>query len=236
MQIRLSTTITAPPPASWGLTGEGDRDPGDKGGKKQLIQGGDVMRCVFKWMCNKNIFCHWMNGGRFNWISRDRRTGTEWFWQERTAQRSNYSMFTFRMKHLQVQKVVWPNNVVERSQKRRRDGEICHQRFRKKRFCPFFTPWRVNNRICSVISLPYVFSPLLLFLNPAGNQAALFTERWRLKSERRPLRPTHSSCPPLEASDISVLERSNWLMRFGSRGTQRISAVKRSVHKSEVWK
>lgn len=137
-----------------------------KGRKKQLIQGGDVMRCVFKWMCNKNIFCHWMNGGRFNWISRDRRTGTEWFWQERTAQRSNYSMFTFRMKHLQVQKVVWPNNVVERSQKRRRDGEICHQRFRKKRFCPFFTPWRVNNRICSVISLPYVFSPPSPFFKP----------------------------------------------------------------------
>lgn len=34
MQIRLATSITAPPLASWDLTVEGDRDPGDKGKNK----------------------------------------------------------------------------------------------------------------------------------------------------------------------------------------------------------
>lgn len=100
-----------------------------------------------------------------------------------------------------------------------------------KAFLSLFCSPGVNNRICSVISLRYGFFPS--FLNPTGNRAALFTERWRLKSERRPLRPTHSLCPPLEASDISVLERSNRLMRFGSCGARRPTAIKHNGHEAK---
>lgn len=62
MQIRLAASITAPPLASWGLTGEGGRDPEDKGGTKTGRQH-NQMRLSGS---TKNTLCHWLNGECFN--------------------------------------------------------------------------------------------------------------------------------------------------------------------------